>query len=39
MDEDLLQSRLQAMGKTAGPPWAEDQRICAAAAWMALADA
>jgi hypothetical protein len=38
LDERELQSLLAAMGKAAGPPWAEDQRICTAAAWLAMAE-
>ncbi|MFI5120241.1 MAG: hypothetical protein ACHQM4_07505 [Thermoanaerobaculia bacterium] len=35
--EAKLQSRLGALGRAAGPPWAEDQKLAALAAWIALA--
>ncbi len=38
-DEALIPARVLALGQGLGPPWAEDQRICALAAWMVLASA
>jgi hypothetical protein len=38
VDESELASRVAAMRKAAGPPWAEDQRICAVAAWLAMTE-
>ena len=32
-----LEDRIQAIGKDLGPPWTEDQKLAAVAAWMALA--
>lgn len=32
----VLQEHLTAMGKTAGPPWQQDQKLAALAAWTAL---
>lgn len=32
-----LQSRVQAVGKELGPPWTQDQKLAALAAWVALA--
>jgi hypothetical protein len=32
-----LEARLKEMGKTLGPPWAEDQRLALLAAWIHLA--
>jgi hypothetical protein len=33
---DTLQLRISALGKAIGPPWREDQKLCAIAAWVAL---
>jgi hypothetical protein len=35
-DEDALKARVKALGDGLGPPWAEDQRLCALMAWLAL---
>ena len=35
--ETKLKNRLEALGRAAGPPWAEDQKLAALAAWVALA--
>jgi hypothetical protein len=35
--EPDLKRRLGSLGRTAGPPWAEDQKLAALAAWIALA--
>ncbi len=35
--ETKLKLRVGALGRAAGPPWAEDQRLAALAAWIALA--
>lgn len=32
-----LQRRVAAFGKTVGPPWTQDQKLAAIAAWLALA--
>jgi hypothetical protein len=34
-----LERRINAMGKAIGPPWAEDQKLAALAAWIALGTA
>ncbi len=34
---DQLQRRIAAMGKAAGPPWRQDEKLCAIAGWLALA--
>lgn len=34
-----LERRIHAMGRVIGPPWAEDQKLAALAAWIALATA
>jgi len=31
-----LEQRVQEMGKPLGPPWTQDQKYAALAAWMAL---
>ena len=31
-----LQSRVAGLGKTVGPPWTQDQKLAAIAAWLAL---
>ena len=33
---ERLQGHLAVMGKTAGPPWTQDQKLAALAAWIAL---
>jgi hypothetical protein len=33
-----LEARLKAMGQAAGPPWSEDHRLAALAAWIGIAD-
>lgn len=37
LSEDQLSARLQALGREAGSPWGEDQRLAAAAGWAVLA--
>lgn len=37
ISEVELKHRLGALGRAAGPPWAEDQKLAALAAWVALA--
>jgi hypothetical protein len=37
ISEAKLKHRLGTLGRTAGPPWAEDQKLAALAAWIALA--
>ncbi|HXE75113.1 MAG TPA: hypothetical protein VNN18_05700 [Candidatus Xenobia bacterium] len=34
---DKLNARIAGLGKTIGPPWAQDQKLAALAAWLALA--
>lgn len=34
-----LQNHIEAMGKTAGPPWRQDEKLAATAAWIALSEA
>jgi hypothetical protein len=34
---DVLRRRLDDMGRPLGPPWAQDQKLAALAAWLALA--
>jgi len=36
LGESELQARLKAMGAALGPPWSEDQKLAALAAWSAL---
>ena len=33
---ERLQGHLAVMGKTAGPPWTQDQKLAALAAWIAI---
>jgi hypothetical protein len=35
--EAKVKHRLGALGRAAGPPWAEDQKLAVLAAWIALA--
>ncbi len=37
MTPDHVKDRLAVMGRAAGPPWREDQRLATMAAWLALA--
>lgn len=37
ISETKLKLRLGTLGRAAGPPWAEDQKLAALAAWIALA--
>ena len=32
-----LQRRIAALGKTVGPPWRQDEKLCTMAAWLVLA--
>jgi len=32
-----LQHRISELGKTAGPPWRQDEKLCTIAGWLALA--
>lgn len=34
---DAIADRVSALGKPLGPPWTQDQKLAAAAAWLALA--
>ena len=34
--EDAVRTRVKRLGEGLGPPWAEDQRLCALMAWLAL---
>jgi len=36
LDPADLQSRVAGLGKTVGPPWTQDQKLAAIAAWLAL---
>jgi hypothetical protein len=36
--EDALPARLTALGRALGPPWRQDEKLAALAAWVALAD-
>jgi hypothetical protein len=36
LEPAALQSRVAALGKTVGPPWTQDQKLAAIAAWLAL---
>jgi hypothetical protein len=33
-----LQARIDALGKTLGPPWRQDEKLASLAAWIALAE-
>ena len=33
-----LQRRLSALGKSAGPPWRQDEKLCTIAGWLVLAN-
>jgi hypothetical protein len=33
-----LQQRIAALGKTIGPPWRQDEKLCTIAGWLVLAD-
>jgi hypothetical protein len=35
---DDLQLRVAALGKSMGPPWRQDEKLCAIAGWLALKD-
>ena len=37
MGADELQRRLTALGRSIGPPWRQDEKLAALAAWLALA--
>jgi hypothetical protein len=39
LDEAALDARLKAMGAALGPPWSEDQKLAALAAWTGLESA
>jgi hypothetical protein len=34
---DALRARLTALGKPLGPPWSQDEKLSALAAWLVLA--
>lgn len=36
IDQAAMAARIKAMGEALGPPWSEDQRLAAMAAWLAL---
>ena len=36
MEAARLQRRVQEMGRAIGPPWTQDQKLAALAAWIAL---
>jgi hypothetical protein len=38
LSADDLQGRVAKMGKEIGPPWRQDEKLCALAAWLALTD-
>jgi hypothetical protein len=35
---DHLQLRVAALGKSVGPPWRQDEKLCAIAGWLALGE-
>jgi hypothetical protein len=37
--EHLVRGRVEALGRELGPPWAQDQKLAALVAWIALATA
>jgi hypothetical protein len=39
LEAEDLQSRVAGLGKTIGPPWTQDQKLAAIAAWLALVKA
>lgn len=39
LSPEELQRRLDAMGKLIGPPWRQDEKLAAVAAWLALVEA
>jgi hypothetical protein len=36
LDEEMLEARLRDMGAALGPPWGQDQKLAAQAAWLHL---
>jgi len=36
LDVAVVQQRVVELGRQFGPPWAQDQKLAAAAAWLAL---
>jgi hypothetical protein len=36
LDGDALRARLTALGKPLGPPWSQDEKLAALAAWLAM---
>lgn len=38
LSAEEIEQRISGMGKVLGPPWTQDQKLCAAAGWLAVAN-